>query len=89
MCWHTPDLGDYQEVRTGISQSTSSLKVYKPDSPEGVLVLFSYLKQNVPAPFQAKWSGGMAKLSMIIYSCRFQYTECHHFCWVIKFGTGR
>lgn len=46
----------------GVTQSKAGMNVYKPDSPDGVVVPFAFLKDKVPAPFDAEVSGGMGQV---------------------------
>jgi phosphatidylserine/phosphatidylglycerophosphate/cardiolipin synthase-like enzyme len=56
-------LGQRPEVfRYGITQSKAGLNVYKPSSPNGVVVPFAFLKDKVPAPFRAEISGGIGQV---------------------------
>ena len=48
-----PDLFSY-----GVTQNLSGVSLYKPGSADGILTPFSFLAQNVPAPFSAEISGG-------------------------------
>lgn len=43
----------------GVTQNSTGLNLYKPGSKKGVLVDFSFLKDQVPTPFKEEWSGGM------------------------------
>lgn len=42
----------------GVSESTTGLQLYKPDSPNAVGIPFGFLEKHVPQPFRAEWSGG-------------------------------
>jgi PLD-like domain len=52
-----PDIFSY-----GVTQTTSGLDLYKPDATNGMLVPFSYLKRQVPPPFDTEWEGGMGRV---------------------------
>ena len=45
-----------------MSQTERGLKVYKPGETNGVFASFAYLKDKVPAPFRAEWSGGAGQV---------------------------
>ncbi len=46
----------------GVTQAESGLKVYPPGTTDGVFAAFGYLKDHVPAPFQAEWGGGVGQV---------------------------
>jgi hypothetical protein len=46
----------------GVTQSMGKLKLYKPYGEDGIIVPFSFLQKNVPAPFRQEWSGGMGQV---------------------------
>ena len=46
----------------GVTQSASSLMLYKPGDPHGMLVPFAYLGQKIPAPFHKEGSGGAGQV---------------------------
>lgn len=46
----------------GVTQSDAGVNFFKPGQKNGVLVPFSYLTGNVPAPFREEWSGGIGQV---------------------------
>jgi hypothetical protein len=46
----------------GVTQSRSSMKLYKPGSMEPVIVPYAFLKEKVPWPFRAEISGGAGQV---------------------------
>jgi hypothetical protein len=46
----------------GVTQSLGKLTLYKPYGEDGVIVPFSFLQKNVPAPFRQEWSGGAGQV---------------------------
>ena len=47
--------------RGGLPETTG-VNLYKPGQSNGILTPFSYLKGQVPGPFQAEWGGGMGQV---------------------------
>jgi hypothetical protein len=46
----------------GVTQNLTGMKVFKPDSGDGLLVPFSFLSKFVPEPFVKEWNGGMGQV---------------------------
>ena len=44
------------------SETAAQIGVWKPGANHAILVPFSFLKQNVPAPFNAEWDGGFGQV---------------------------
>jgi hypothetical protein len=46
----------------GVTQNLTGMRVFKPDSGDGLLVPFSFLSHFVPEPFVKEWNGGMGQV---------------------------
>lgn len=44
------------------SSDTKGITLYKPGHSNGIFTPFAFLKKQVPAPFQAEWSGGIGQV---------------------------
>lgn len=57
-------LPDRNVFSYGVTQSETATEVgvWKPGAGHAELVPFSFLKQNVPAPFRAEWDGGFGQV---------------------------